>query len=649
MRSDVRISEKDLAYARVGLAIARKDFAEADRICSQALERFETEDLLRLRALILVRAGKDHDAKVALERAVRLKYYDGYARVTLAILALEDGDFESMGPHLDVAGKVLLREPELFALRGLALIARGKFKPAATEFTRALELNPESTLAYQNRAECWTQLGRAEEALADNAKAIELYRRWGKVTREAQAYVRRGEILAKLGRLEEALLDYAAAERLAPTLAEVPLARGGFYLWRSPDLERARAELEKSTELDPKLAEAWIRLGHVRFDSQQFGEARTAYDRFIALAPKDARGYLGRGRCRVELRDLQEGLRDLDRAIELDAGDPLAWVAHARARRRQEDFAGAEQDLKEALSLDDKNVAGYMERAYLALDRGDWTALEADADRGRGLLEKSRKTRDLSWCYAFRGWARFNRGRMGEAQSDYEEALRIDPRNPDAYFYRGVSREAKDPQAAAADYERAVELSPAWTSAWFKWGNVLVRMGEYTRAESAFQKSAELDPRYAKAWMNLGVTRRRLRKFQDAVSALSNAIDLQPAWSLALANRAQARLILGETEAAREDAERAVAADANLPEAHLVRGLVRKKEGDFEGAIQDITRSLELDPAQTIVRMERGLLLAELRRDREALADLEQVLREDSRREPELRSALEGLRRRIDE
>jgi len=97
-----------------------------------------------------------------------------------------------------------------------------------------------------------------------------------------------------------------------------------------------------------------------------------------------------------------------------------------------------------------------------------------------------------------------------------------------------------------ADHDRAVEAAeiyrglirdhPAYASAYFAYGNLLLRQGDLTNAVAQFETTVRLNPGDAEAHNNLGVALGREGNDDDAARQLAKAVRLAPDYSKAQAN-----------------------------------------------------------------------------------------------------------------
>ncbi len=93
---------------------------------------------------------------------------------------------------------------------GFVLTRLGDFDGALAALNRALELNPESTLALYNRARLYLLLERPDEAIIDFTAAIEIE------PFDDDYYFARGQVYVREGDMEGALHNYRIAELLNP-------------------------------------------------------------------------------------------------------------------------------------------------------------------------------------------------------------------------------------------------------------------------------------------------------------------------------------------------------------------------------------------------------------------------------------------------
>ncbi|WP_313893810.1 tetratricopeptide repeat protein, partial [Psychrobacillus sp.] len=107
--------------------------------------------------------------------------------------------------------------------RGIANQNFKKYEEAIADYTKAIEINPEYALAYNNRGSAYGNLDKYEEAIADYTKAIEINPEY------ASAYNNRGIANKNLEKYEEAVADYTKAIEINPAYTSAYNNRGNVY------------------------------------------------------------------------------------------------------------------------------------------------------------------------------------------------------------------------------------------------------------------------------------------------------------------------------------------------------------------------------------------------------------------------------------
>ena len=99
-----------------------------------------------------------------------------------------------------------------------------------------------------------------------------------------------------------------------------------------------------------------------------------------------------------------------------------------------------------------------------------------------------------------------------------------------------VYSERKDYDAAAREYELALDLDPRLPAALYNWGNDLLRQGSYRQAVRRFSKSLRLYPTDVWALNNRGLAYLKLEKREKATKDFERALRIDPAFERARRN-----------------------------------------------------------------------------------------------------------------
>jgi tetratricopeptide (TPR) repeat protein len=110
---------------------------------------------------------------------------------------------------------------------------------------------------------------------------------------------------------------------------------------------------------------------------------------------------------------------------------------------------------------------------------------------------------DLAIIYYNRGIEYARKSDYDRAISDYNEAIRLDPKYAFAYYNRGlVYNDQKNYDRAISDYNEAIRLDPKYAFAYYNRGLVYYIQKNYDRAISDYNEAIRLDPKYANAYRN---------------------------------------------------------------------------------------------------------------------------------------------------
>ncbi len=101
-----------------------------------------------------------------------------------------------------------------YILSGKLAESKSDWATAIKEFSRAIELNPKLSLAYNRRSNAYSGLKDLDKAYADLNKAIELNPQNG------EAYLARGSYFSSQNKYNEAIADFTQADNLKETCAK---------------------------------------------------------------------------------------------------------------------------------------------------------------------------------------------------------------------------------------------------------------------------------------------------------------------------------------------------------------------------------------------------------------------------------------------
>ena len=113
-------------------------------------------------------------------------------------------------------------------------------------------------------------------------------------------------------------------------------------------------------------------------------------------------------------------------------------------------------------------------------------------------------------AYNNRGNAWGDEGDLDKAIADYNEAIKLDPKNAYAYNNRGVAwRDKGDLNRAIADYTEAIRLDAKYATAYSNRGRANLYSGSLPKALADLNQASELDPENAYTALWLAIVNKR--------------------------------------------------------------------------------------------------------------------------------------------
>lgn len=201
--------------------------------------------------------------------------------------------------------------------------------------------------------------------------------------------------------------------------------------------------------------------------------------------------------------------------------------------------------------------------------------------------------------YYTRGIIRLNAGNPQAALAEFNKALEINPDYADAYFDRGnILYQLGDYQAAMADWQEALRINAQDAEAYYNLGHARVKLGDFPGAIEDWTQALARDASDAKSYFYRGRAYYAIGKIQEAIEDYSQAIEIAPNHGRAYLQRGDARADLGENTGAIEDYTKAIALDAANGFAYYNRATVQLAEGNKEAAIEDLQKAAQLFLAQ---------------------------------------------------
>ena len=219
--------------------------------------------------------------------------------------------------------------------RGERRVEQGEEEAGLADFEKAIELNPQSYRAINNRAVSRATLGETPDAFADFDRVIQLKPDF------AAAWFNRATLRVQSADWRGAVQDYSQAHKLKPADAAVLVGRAQAYRGQG-SLDSALVDLNQALRTDSRCIDAIVERADIQMQLGRYAESAADARSAIRLDPKSAPALRAAAwlmaTCPDErFRDRKLAVEAAQKAADL-AGDDYRYLDTLAAA-----FASAEQ------------------------------------------------------------------------------------------------------------------------------------------------------------------------------------------------------------------------------------------------------------------------------------------------------------------
>ena len=195
------------------------------------------------------------------------------------------------------------------------------------------------------------------------------------------------------------------------------------------------------------------------------------------------------------------------------------------------------------------------------------------------------------------GNARKAQGKLPEAITAYQAALKLNPDFAEAHSNLGIALEKQGAlDDAVAAFEKARALKPNLAETHYNLGNARRAQGKLPEAITAYQAALKLNPDFAEAHNNLGWVFKEQHKLIEAIACYKHALALKPDYVEAYNNLGIALRAHGDVDAAIATYKRALALELGNADIHNNLGVALQEQKKLSEAIPAHQQALALNP-----------------------------------------------------
>ena len=185
---------------------------------------------------------------------------------------------------------------------------------------------------------------------------------------------------------------------------------------------------------------------------------------------------------------------------------------------------------------------------------------------------------------------------MDEAIGDFDQAIKLEPKNAAAFRGRAKAYWDKDqPKEALDDCERAIQIDRENAESWLTRAAIYYDREELDKAIEDYKAALKLEPSSFEGFRGRGAAYVDKGEFEKALDDLNEALRIKPKDVASLRYRSRAYLGMNQFAKALADCDEMIGINPN-PEAYCARARVHEREKDWAKSIEDYSKAIEKDP-----------------------------------------------------
>jgi len=469
-----------------------------------------------------------------------------------------------------------------------------------------------------------------QDSIRQHYEAAEAHRRAGDLAAAeaeftailAEGYGRLGKIHLARKAYEKAVTALEAAALYRPDSEEVLIDLSIAYFDAGRN-EKAFEPLNKLLARNPKSVGAHHMLGKTWFIRGEFAKATAELETALKLAPRDYDVAYTLGLAYLKQQQLAPAKQIYSGMLRQLGDRPQLHFIFGRAYRETVFLAEAIEEFKKAVALDPKSSRAHYYLGLTYLLKDGTSRLDDAAEEFKIALNLDQ---DDYFANYYLGIIHLKERRLEPAISLLEKASRLQPDNPDPYFYLGQAYQAAEKHDQVIEaLRKSVALTTSVSHndyqvarAHYQLGQSLLKTGRMEEGEKELKLAAELKTE-------------GLRKEEIKTAAYLNPASLGEQNSK-LVEMISAVGVVAEPGTMDEKAHGELKSGADyytkvIASAHNNIGLLRAGRQDFRGAAEQFTLAARWNPQLEEIHFNWGLACYKAELYQQAIPPLESELK----------------------
>ena len=254
--------------------------------------------------------------------------------------------------------------------------------------------------------------------------------------------------------------------------------------------DKAVADYRRLTQMEPDEENLWYLLGRNQYNNGQLPDALESLNRAMQLNPRYLPAFHTKTQVLLDLHQDDAASKVIAAALNI-GGTALTYYLQGEVYRRLKSLQKADWAYQEATKID----KGFIE-AYIALAEN-----AANTNKARETLEAAEAAlgidpdSEAALIARSRGFALLKN--YVDAIDDVSEAIKLNPKNINAYYWRGTYyKDTNKPKEAIKDFETVLKFQPDNWQAIAGRADAFAKTGDKKTALEGYQKLLAIASNY---------------------------------------------------------------------------------------------------------------------------------------------------------
>ena len=574
-------------------------------------------------AKVYLKNGSPMQAYAELNRTVELQPGNVQARIDLGNLLLAGGQMVRAKEQADA---VLVQQPnnaDAFALLSAVAATQGDRATALDQIQKALSIDP-------NKASFHTTLGliQSSDPSTEPTAEDQLKKAIALDPKNASPRMVLAGLLQRKGDIAGAIEQEKAAIAADPKNLLARSSMAELYL-RQGDSAKAEETLRQASDDLGDTSQGAQLLQNYYVATHQIDRGVSAYADLVAKHPKSAPLKIAYARLLIVQKNKTKAREVVAELVKSDGGEPdvvllngllllddgktndafdvlqkgvknnpenfQLKLALGRAARAKGDLAVAEQSYRDATRLNSRSLEAQNGLAQVAIDRHDFNLLAQVAEGAIAVTPQS------SMPYVWRGISEASQRLFEKAETDFQQAIKLDAKNSIAYYELAQIRlqQKKLPEARAL-LQQTLDNNPNAVLALRELVALDLNDRQPAKAISRVQAQIAKSPNNSEYYAALADLQTMTGDSNAAIATAETAMKLNPSDDGAVMAYTRAQASHGDVGKAIATWQTWTKNHPNDSRAYAILGTLEESQGNKDQAMAAYKKSLEIQPEQAV-------------------------------------------------